>query len=358
MNRKSFTAILLGGALAGGCSKPNPLFLDTWDVITDSGSVSQTSAVTLETTTIEPPTTSDPPVTTTSTATSTSTITSSSDNTTTTGPNPTTETTGEGFVCDGVGVDMEGCCEVKVLVAADTFLSDATDGVNGECMVTQPPKLIDCVSLSFGELKGGFLSKDDGTVSAVEGITVMALQFPTEDGQLVSEANGPIPTGSIASLRLEVQAEYNQALYGDQMQFSFHALDAGLGWTEGGSASECADGFPSFTCRQCGAMVGDDCVAWWHDEEMKPVVEVLQPLAVVDTVGEAGVLKSIDLAPLGSPADWVPKIVGGSLVVAPRSATFNGMDYKEKELFPAPGIAFHTRESDTPPRLVARVCKP
>ncbi|MCY1008935.1 hypothetical protein OV079_25935 [Nannocystis pusilla] len=356
MNRKSFTAILVGGALAGGCSKPNPLFLDTWDVITDSGSVSQTSAVTLETTTIEPPTTtSDPPVTTTSTSTSPSTITSSSDNTTTTTePNPTTETTNEGFVCDGVGVDMEGCCEVKVTVEADTFLSDAFDGVNGECKVSGEPVPFDCKDLSFGEVESGSLLKDNGmVVSAIVGITMMALRFPTKDGQLDSD-HGPVPTAQIESVQLVLKGEDEANLYGEPMQFSLHALDADQGWSEGGKASQCADGLSSFACRVCGA-VGECTTPWTQEQQQKPLLEVLQPLGVVDAIcGDSG-LQPIDLASLGSPEEWVPAIVAGSLVVAPKSATF--MNEKYEELIPAPGIKVHARESGAAPRLVVRVCQ-
>ncbi|MCY0987292.1 hypothetical protein OV203_09170 [Nannocystis sp. ILAH1] len=361
MNRKSFTAILLGGALAGGCSKPNPLFLDTWDVITDSGSVSQTSAVTLETTTIEPPTTtSDPPVTTTSSSTSPSTITSSSDHTTTstTGPNPTTETTGEGFVCDGLDDDMDGCCEVEVIVEADTFLSDALNFVVPGCPVAPGPMDLDCQFLSFGAAKSGHLLKDDGSVdAAVLGVSMMLLRFPTKDGQLVS-TEGPIVTETIKAIRLEVLAKYDDILYGEQMKFDLHTLDAGLEWVEGGgdAATECVDGLPSFACRQCGATYDADCTAWWGGEPGKSIPEVLQPLGVVDAVAINSGLEPIDLAPLGTPKDWVPAIVGGSLVVVPRSAVYKGTKYDE--LFPAPGIEFHTLDGGAPPKLVARVCEP
>lgn len=354
MNRKSFTAILVGGALAGGCSKPNPLFLDTWDVITDSGSVSQTSAVTLETTTIEPPTTtSDPPVTTTSSSTSPSTITSSSDNTTTTTePNPTTETTGEGFVCDGLDDDMDGCCELTVEVEADTFFSSATDDVNGWCVVTEPPKPLDCDVLSFGELPSGFLAKDDGMTTAVNGVTVMALRFPAKDGQLLSEY-GPIPTEHVASVQLAVKAKYSTDLYDDEMQFALHALAESLSWVEAGDGSECVEDMPSFNCRECGPGGMNECAVAWS-EEKEPVLGVLELIGVVDAVGVGGMLQALDLKMLMEPQEWLPKIIGGTLVVAPQSAVYNDEFYSE--LIPPPGIEFYARESGAPAKLIVRVC--
>lgn len=360
MNRKSFTAILVGGALAGGCSKPNPLFLDTWDVITDGGSVSQTSAVTLETTTIEPPTTtSDPPVTTTSSSTSPGTITSSSDNTTTTTePNPTTETTGEGFVCDGIGVDMDGCCEVKIQVEADTFLSNADDFVVPGCPTAPGPMDLDCQFLSFGNVKAGYLLHDDGSVdAAVLGVSVMLLRFPTKDGQLMS-SHGPIATDTVESVRLEVLAEYDDELYGEQMQFALHTLDAGYAWAEGDidGATPCVDGLPSFACQQCGPTYDAECTSKWIDDPEKSFLDVLQLLGVVDAVATNGGLKPIDLAPLGAPKDWMPALVGGSLVVVPQSAVYKGVP--NAELFPAPGIKIHALEGSSPPKLVARVCEP
>lgn len=361
MNRKSFTAILLGGALAGGCSKPNPLFLDTWDVITDSGSVSQTSAVTLETTTIEPPTTSDPPVTTTSSSTSPSTITSSSDITTTTSttePNPTTETTGEGFVCDGLDDDMDGCCELTVEVEADTFFSDAVDGVGMDgCPIAplQDNPTLACRHISFGAVLEMAVFKDTGDIeAAVIGANMMALRFPTKDGQLVSKENGPIPTGAITSVKLEVVANYNHDHYAD---LRFTLLGLGVdGWVEGAvkAPTSCVDGLASFACLACGQTAGGPCDPPWPMKES--ITPELQKLGVVvaDPDQDSG-LAPIDLNSLDlPPTDWVPMIAGG-LVMEPLSSTFKGQSYDS--LMPLPGITIGTHEGTTPAHLLVSVCK-
>ncbi|MFZ6181567.1 hypothetical protein [Nannocystis pusilla] len=361
MNRKSFTAILVGGALAGGCSKPNPLFLDTWDVITDSGSVSQTSAVTLETTTIEPPTTtSDPPVTTTSTSTSPSTITSSSDNTTTTTePNPTTETTGEGFVCDGLDVDMEGCCEVMIEVEADTFFSDAIDGVGmAGCPIAQPEDnpALECRHVSFGSVPEMAVFKDNGVIgAAVIGSAMVALRFPMQDGQLVVEDHGPIPNEQIQSVKLKVEANYKQVDF-KNLRFTMHGLGVD-GWEEGDGQKpvSCVGGLVSFACLACGPVAGGECESPW--KAMAPsILAVLEPLGVVEAdEGENSGLAAIDLAPLKAPTGWVPKIAGG-LVMEPLSSEYQGMAYED--LMPLPGVTIGTIEGSTPAHLQVRVCKP
>ncbi|WAS96103.1 hypothetical protein [Nannocystis punicea] len=358
MTRSSFTAILLGGALAGGCSKPNPLFLDTWDVVTDSGgSQSQTSVGTIEPTTVSPPTTTstDPPLTTTS---STS-LTSSSDvTTTTTEPNPTTETTGDPFVCDEL--DMNGCCEVVVAAEADAFFSDAVDGASGVgCPPAEPPlenKDLECKHISFGSSPAVRVFKDNGEIQAADkGISMMAMRFPTKDGQLLSQ-DGPVPTDLIDSVQLELAATYNQIFYSD-LKFTIYALGAS-GWMEGdaGQPVSCIKGLASFACLACGDVVGQGCDATWVPMQESTILDVLQTLGVVDAVagGNSG-LAPIELGSLNSPTEWVPMIAEGGMVMAPHSSKFMGTAYPE--LMPSPGVKIGTHEAGTPPLLRVRVCK-
>ncbi|PCC73073.1 hypothetical protein SAMN02745121_06465 [Nannocystis exedens] len=361
MNRKSFTAILLGGALAGGCSKPNPLFLDTWDVVTDSGSVSQTSAVTAEPTTIEPPTTTttDPPVTTTSSGS----ITGTSDALTTDEPLPTTETTGDSFLCEAADLDMEGCCLVDIVVEADTFFSDALDGVAEGCQLSPLPveyEKLACQHVSFGKAPVVAVFKDDGmSGTAVSGTSMMALRFPTKNGQLVSQMHGPVATELIKSIELVVWAMYDPSVYKD-LTFAVHALHPDLGWIEGddGGATACVNGRASFACRECGATVGGECPASWGMAP-QPIQNDAEPLGVVAAVSDGNTgLAPIDLEPLGAPTDWVPQLTGGGLVIVPNSTTYKGEPLPA--LVPWPGVSIEAREglSDADPRLRARVCKP
>lgn len=360
MTRSSFTAILLGGVLAGACSKPNPLFLDTWDVVTDSGSNAQTTltAGSLEPTTVDPTltATSDPPTTTTSTATSSS-------DATTTEPTPgtTTETTGDVFVCDGVGVDMDDCCTLTVEIEADTFFSDAIDGVAVGCALAgEPPPgypMLACEHVSFGRAATVPLFNDNGQIGgAVTGVSMMVLRFRTKDGLLLSNA-GPVPSEQITEIRAGVAAETEWGKL-NALQFAVHGFDGGLTWVEGDNlvgAAACLDDKASFACRDCGEEV-TKCDAPWGNPS-KPVPDGVAPIGTVDAVLDAEMpgMLSLDMTPFGSPAEWIPKIVGG-LVLLPRSSTYDGVPYEA--LVPYPGLKVHAREADVPdPLLKLKVCK-
>ncbi|MDC0720789.1 hypothetical protein [Nannocystis bainbridge] len=358
MTRSSFTAILLGGALAGGCSKPNPLFLDTWDPVTDSSSQSMTSVGPSEPTTLDPPVTvtGDPPTTTSTTDDITSTV--SSDPSTTTGPNPTTETTGEPFLCPGDQLDMEGCCFVDVPVAADTFFSDANDGVGTGCTLSDLPveySMLECKHVSFGRAPTVSLFKDNGNIGpAYTGTSVMALRFPLQDGRLVSK-NGPIESEQIESIHLEMWAQYQKNVHSD-LKFAVHVLDASLEWDEGDGdgATGCANGLASFHCFECGAQVGNGCAMDWGGDP-QPVQAASQPLGIVDFVGDGNSgIEPIDLKPLGEPKDWVPQLAGG-FVLVPHSSKYMGTSYDE--WMPFPGVTVEAREGlGDDPKLRARVC--
>ncbi|MCY1058019.1 hypothetical protein [Nannocystis sp. SCPEA4] len=359
MTRSSFTAILLGGVLAGACSKPNPLFLDTWDVVTDSGSNAQTTltASSLEPTTVDPTltATSDPPTTTTGTATSSS-------DATTTEPTPgtTTETTGEPFVCDGVGVNMEGCCEVVIDVEADTFFSNAEDGVGVGCPVTDPPPgypMLACEHISFGRAKAAPVFKDVGNiVAAVKGVNMMVLRFPTKDGQLLSD-EGPVPSEQIEAIHLVVTGEVEWDKYSD-LKFAVHGLGADLTWEEGDNledAAACLDGKASFACRECPSELMAECPGPW-DGGPQPIPDNAAPIGTVEasqlemTTG----IQPLDLSGFGDPAGWIPKIVSG-LALVPSSSTYVDMDPAELVLFP--GAKLYARESNKIPQLKLKVCK-
>ncbi|MCY1063178.1 hypothetical protein OV090_00285 [Nannocystis sp. RBIL2] len=285
--------------------------------------------------------------------------TSTSTTTSTTGPGTTeaptstsTTTTGEPFLCE---VDMEGCCDVALEVEADTFFSDAFDGIEPGCPLLDfpPPEFTDleCRHFSFGATPQLQLFKDDGTISAaVAGQSVLVLRFPSADGALLLDGE-PIPNELILAAHLELAAEVDWTLFND-LQFAVHGIDADATWLEGQEeATGCVDGLASFACRECGATVGEACASEWQEAPgMSP------PLGLVDGLADGGQgLMPIDLAPLGAPSAWVPTIAGG-LVVAPSSADFMGQAYDE--YVPFPGVRVHARESFTPPRLRLRLCQP
>ncbi|MBZ5712199.1 hypothetical protein [Nannocystis pusilla] len=361
MTRSSFTAVLLGGALAGACSKPNPLFLDTWDVVTDSGSNSETSltASSLEPTTVDPTltATSEPPTTTT-----TSTVTGSSE-VTTSDPTPgTTETTGDSFICDNV--DMNGCCEVVVDVEADTFFSNAEDGVGVGCPVTDPPpgyEMLACEHISFGRVKAAPVFKDVGNiVAAVKNVNMMVLRFPTKDGQLVSDA-GPVPSEQIKAIHLAVTGEVEWDKYSD-LEFAVHGLGADLNWDEGDNlenAAACLDGKASFACRECGPQLMTCSGAWANGPQ--PIPQNAAPIGTVEMLPDPDPMKPtavlpLDLSGFGPATGWIPKIVSG-LALVPSSSTY--VEPAPADLVLFPGALLHARESEeAAPQLRLKVCKP
>lgn len=356
MNRKSFTAILLGGALAGACSKPNPLFLDTWDVVTDGGSNSETSltAGSIEPTTAQPTITetTDPPPTT-----STSTVTGSSETSTSdVTPGTTTETTGDPFFCDP---DQDGCCEVTIEVEADSFFSDAEDQV-GELKcplvpVQQAPlDTLPCARWSFGRAKEmRFFNDDEGKGNeAIIGKNVLALRFPMSGEQLMHEGEA-IPTAQIQSIRLVLTAVVDWVTYSDLM-FSIHGIGADQAWNEGDGVDEwvpCADGLASFHCRQCGEGPEDCEAGWAADLPMAPFGEVPAP------EGDDPSLLELDLTKIGADevhvTQWLPK-AAGTLLVVPSSSTFGGNSHTQ---VPVGAIKVKTRDGGAPAYLRARVCQ-
>jgi len=355
MTRSSFTAVLLGGALAGACSKPNPLFLDTWGVVTDSGSNSETTltAGSIEPTTVEPPVTetTDPPTTTTSTVTSSSEV-GTSDVT----PGTTTETTGDPFFCD---VDNDGCCTVDIAVEADSFFSDAQDlvGLPGCPLVPdQPPPLdmLPCTHWSFGLAKEmRFFNDDEGKGNeAIIGKNVLALRFPMSGEQLTYEGEA-IPTAQIDSIALVLTAVIDWATYSD-LTFSIHGIDAGQTWSEGPAPGEmvpCKDGLASFGCRECGATPEDCTAAWAADLPMATFGEVPGPQGQ-----NAGQIE-LDLTTIGAQevpvSEWLAK-ASGSLVVVPSSSKFDGEPHPQ---VPVGAIKLKTLDGGAPAILRARLCE-
>ncbi|MDC0668168.1 hypothetical protein [Nannocystis radixulma] len=319
------------------------------DSSSDAGSA--TAATTTTTDATGPTTTSESTTdagSTTTTTTSTPT-TSTSSTTTDDSTSETGATTGEPFLC---AVEPDGCCVITIEVEADTFFSDAVDGIGGGCPVVQGPnEQLDCEHWSFGKAQAAPLFKDNGMFdSAVAGTSLMALRFPMQDGALLSE-DGPIPSEVIVASRLELAAQIDWDKISD-LQFAVHALDPDESWQEGDAldATPCIDGLSSWACAECGPSP-EQCDTPWAS---MPPMTSLGVVAAPDS-GGPGVL-ALDLAALGEPSSWVPAITSG-LVLAPSSSTYEGM--ANEEWVPFGPIVVEARESQSlTPRLHLTLCQP
>ncbi|MBZ5710594.1 hypothetical protein [Nannocystis pusilla] len=321
------------------------------DSSTDAGSATATTTTTTDATgpTTTSESTTDAGSTTTTTTTSTPTTSTSSSAATDDSTSETGTTTGGPFFC---AVEPDGCCVVTIEVEADTFFSDAVDGIGGGCPVVQNPnEPLACEHWSFGKASQAPLFKDDGQVdSAVKGTSVMALRFPMQDGALLSE-DGPIPNEVIAASSLELAAEIEWDKISD-LKFSIHAFDPDQSWQEGDglAATPCVDGLASWACAECGPMI-QQCVTPWAN---MPPMTALGVVSAPDG-GDPGAL-ALDLAELGAPSSWVPALTSG-LVLAPSSSTYEGQVLNEQ--VPFGPLVVEARESQSaPPRLRLTLCQP
>lgn len=355
MTQRSLT-VVLAGALLAACSKPNPLFLDTWDGVSDSGSNSETATN---------PTLTDPPVTTTSTPTTTTPTTVTS--TTETPPTTSTSTTSTSGVTtedpETVGTtedvlpcepDMEGCCEVEIGAAADNFFTNAhADVGNSGCPLVPNPEpdqeMLPCEFWSFGKAPKLQLFNDYEVVwiSLTKGASALALRFPTKNGELVA-AGQQIPWALVKSMVLELTVEIDWAVFSD-LDFQLLGLPADQTWTEGDDQPEmvpCVDNNSSYRCRACGPTILGECAGPWDGAD--PLMALH---AVVPGVQGAGPDKlEIEIAE----TSWLANFTGG-LVVLPNSSKIDGQAFPQ---VPSGALFVHARESGSPPTLRARVCMP
>lgn len=265
-----------------------------------------------------------------------------------------TGTTGDPFIC--AVVDGEGCCEIEIAAEADTFFSDAVDGIGPGCPLVPPPPMglqeLACEHWSFGAAPELPLFRDDGSfIAAIQGTNVLALRFPiTDDGLLMADGE-PIPGELIQAVTLDLAVEIDWSTYSD-LKFAIHGLAAGQGWDEGDGAvpvTACVDGLASFACRQCGDMP-EVCAEPW--DSPLPMTE----LGLVDGPQGPDVDRlSLDLLPLGPVNDWLPQIADG-LIVAPSSSTYDAVVLEDQ--VPYGQLHVKTRESGSPPQLRLRLCQP
>lgn len=285
MTRSSFTRILLGGALAAAaCSKPNPLFLDTWGV-TDSGGTSEMSATSQTTPPTTPTTatasgvTDDPPTTTTATS-----------SWTTLDP-PTTESS-DSEVSETTADPPCTPSEFELAPEHDTFLITKADAGN-TCNLPMVDEFVGglCTFLDFGQLgRLSSFSGPDMLEPSIDWLSAYVVRFPRdEQGRLVSP-QGPTPLAELEKVDLWIA--YSRPPNGDAVDsvtLKLFALPPGAPWVEGpGAGSVCTVGAEVAThyCRQC---MGEDLMGkpitcppeWtWYGGEFS--LDSLIPLAEVE----------------------------------------------------------------------------
>lgn len=341
------STLILAGALAAACSKDNPLFLDTWGGVSDSGTVTDTGASTLtgDPTTAPPPTTSttDPPPTTGTAATGTSDVSTSS-------VDPTSEgTTGEPFFCNA---EMDGCCQLLLEPEADNFFADAVDGVApqeaGCPYIDGPPaefEKLQCGKWSFGQTPKLRLFNDyEGKWNeAVVNSSLMALRFPMKDGQLVADGV-PIPWDVVELMAIDLTVEVDWEYFSDFV-FDLYGLPVDQTWTEGDGpgAVPCTGGNSCYYCRVCGE-TPDECTEGWSAQ--KPLTDHLATLEAVP---------GPDLTQLQMVVPDPQTLAGApaGLVLVPIGVTYEG---QPRTYVPSGAVIAHARESGAPPRLRLKLC--
>ncbi|HEY8375816.1 MAG TPA: hypothetical protein VIK91_04965 [Nannocystis sp.] len=359
MTRRPST-LILAGALAAGCSKPNPLFLDTVGSGSDSGGASTTGANTVTEapgTTVEPTSSGTTAALTTSWPGTTGTshgTTSTSESSSTSGVGPTSDaTTDEPFVCEP---DLEGCCEVRVEAVADSFFTDAVDGANpnGCPLAGDKPPL--CSKWSFGRATELTLFSDYTNKDWPTGISVLALRFPMEGESIVVDGE-VVPQDLVKKIVLELSLSkpIDWQKY-DKFEFDLYGLPEGDMWTEGDGMGvvPCANGNSSYACRACGANPNADCLTAWSDQD--PIVTWLGKV----TANLGGQPMLLEL-PFQTNQDvenhyhyeW---LVAGQvgLVVVPTGVVIDGIG---EDRVPGEVLKVHARESGMAPALRLTVCK-
>lgn len=348
MTRRPST-LILAGALAAACSKPNPLFLDTLGPTsdTDGPSTTGTNTVTgMPGTTTEPTsagttaalTTTDPGSTgTTGTTTSTSTSSSS------TSGGPTSDaTTDAPFFCVP---NLEGCCEVRIDAIADSFFTDATDiAMQQECPVVGM-KVPKCARWSFGRAKELTLFNDGDGFMGLQGVSVMALQFPMEAGQLVVGGD-VIPWSVVNKAVLELSVTTNWQIY-NEFEFRLYWMPESDAWFEGDDGMgpvECFGDDSSYACRKCGPDPVT-CEGW---SAVKPIVVANK---LDELVAEQGAEPTLLDLPITTPSSLADAHTG--LVVMPFAVKYMG---EVQDVVPGHALTVKARESETPPALRLWVC--
>lgn len=338
-------------ALIPACSKPNPLFLDTWEGLSEGAT--QISGET----TSDPPTTSSSTLPTTSTSepnetTTTTTTTTGETTETTVGSSGPVETTGEMKLCEPDGM---GCCTIGIPAIADNFFTDAVDLVKQGCTLageelTQAEKMLSCSVWSFGKVPQLQIFNDpngNGQFATLKHLSVMALRFPVDGGQLIHDGV-KIPWLNIKSMALVIPATVLWEKF-DEFTFGLYGLPLAQMWSEGdamNAAVPCEDKNSSLGCRVCGATIGV-CDTKWTDETP---IQVYKTDLTAKPGDDPGLLY-LPLPPEGQ--DALMDSPGG-LVLVPSAAVDSqgiGLNY-----VPSGVITAQARESGDAPRLVVEVC--
>ncbi len=352
MIRAFYTASLLAGAVSG-CTKPNPLFLDTAGGVSDGGTEAGTVGSGSSTSTPTTTPTTDGPMT--SVGATTSEPGTTSEPLTTAGPTSGT-TGGQDFFCDPD--PMSGCCAVEIPVEADNFFAEVQDVADPGCPLAPKPQqdpTMQCGDFSFGAVPElGIFNDFDGSgfFDTYKHFTFFGLRFPMADGLLLLEGV-PIPWDVVTGVELQFGAKVRWDEFTD-FSFGVHGLGSDQIWTEsvgmpGALPLPCKDGNSSYFCLECSGVPGSACGIDWVD---------FSPVQDMSFLGQIATQQGADpdlLAFEGIPPAWLEGAPGGLVLVPFDAVTTGGQGI---DFVPHGAIAAKARESGTAPRLMLTVCKP
>jgi hypothetical protein len=254
--RHGLFTLALAAALTA-CSKPNPLFLDTWEGLSEGGS--QITAVTTDdaTATASSASSVDP----------TSTATTTIDETTTAGPTatsePPTSTTGStGQACASQTLELlPPARDTFVVRATDAGDSCTLDGSNGELFAGK------CHLLDFGAVEMLSLFRGDDPIDEIERISAYLIDFPRDGaGQVIH--GDVIPSAQLEQVALRLAYSDPEEYGFDQANVEVYALPLEFDgkqaeWSEGAKAGALCEAGSTFLCAQCKAGDKLNCTAPW-----------------------------------------------------------------------------------------------
>jgi hypothetical protein len=343
--RHGLFTLALAAALAA-CSKPNPLFLDTWEGISEGSSQIDTSATTVDATvTASSGSSVDPTSTTTIDETTTADATATS--------SPPTGTTGStGHACVSQEIDVPPLRDTFVVESTDAGMGCTLDGVNGEVFPAGK-----CRYLEFGGAPR--LSLFKGTdIDDSDRFSAYLLDFPRDDSGQVLDDGEAIPVEALESVSLRLA-------YSDPGGYGYKAAVVDLyvfptdfqgvkgEWLEGSGVGDlCSEG-SNFDCAQCEPGNPPTCSQKWFGLPAFTVPPAMFKLASVELpiTGKDGDTALVEL----DPALFGSKPNNGFMVVM--QGLVDGMQILTDNQ-PGP-LRMHAKEFEDPnfrPALVVKAC--
>lgn len=287
--RHGLFTLALAAALAG-CSKPNPLFLDTWEGLSESATQSGPGPTTVDATVTGSSGDSVEPTSTSTTAPDETTM---AHMTGTSAP-PTGTTGSSGTGCVSQELDLPPLRDTFVVESTDVGISCTLDGVNGEVYGGT------CRELEFGGAPRVSLFR--GTdIDDTERFSAYLLDFQRDgDGRLLHDGEA-IPVDAIeqVSLRLAYSDPggygYDAAVV-DVYVIPPEIMGEAAEWLEGsGVGDPCTEG-STFNCAQCKAGKPMECAeSWFGKKEFSALADVFKlasvELPITGKDGDTALLK-------------------------------------------------------------------